>query len=233
MKAVEAIFFDFDNTLVDDDASQRVALARVSRDVCMSLPDLQHDLLANTYLSVSEVFWQTTTYVTDIIETRHSLWREAFATHGCSDEALVLAANEAYSKERTVVCELYEDTREVIERLRRRYRLAIITNGGTDQQSGRLRAAGMEGYFELLVASNGSIGKPEVAIFHDALQQMQLDPTSVWHVGDRLDADVLGANNAGLTSVWLNRRGATRRAQDPAPHHEIETLSMLATLLGE
>ena len=32
-----------------------------------------------------------------------------------------------------------------------------------------------------------------------------MDPHEIWHVGDLMHMDVLGANNAGLHSVWLNR----------------------------
>jgi putative hydrolase of the HAD superfamily len=75
------------------------------------------------------------------------------------------------------------------------------------------------------------VGKPHPAIFHHALTQLGLDPAVVWHVGDRLDADVLGAHNAGLTSVWLNRQGAVRETHHPEPHHEIVSLRDLIGLL--
>jgi putative hydrolase of the HAD superfamily len=231
MRAVEAIFFDFDNTLADDDASQRLAVARAARQVCAAMSGLAADALASTYLGVSGYFWQKTAYVSDIASTRLQLWRQALSTHGCDDDAIAADVCEVYVKERMHVCSLYDETHEVISRLSRDYRLAIITNGGSEQQLGRLRAAGLDDYFDLLVGADGGAGKPEVAIFQEALQRLGLDPARVWHAGDRLDADVLGANNAGLISVWLNRSGARRRPQDPAPAYEVETLADLEKLL--
>ena len=53
-----------------------------------------------------------------------------------------------------------------------------------------------------------------------------------WHVGDCIDTDVAGANAAGITSVWLNRR-ATGTHPTAIPTFEIETLDALPALWAD
>lgn len=53
-----------------------------------------------------------------------------------------------------------------------------------------------------------------------------------WYVGDSLHTDVAGARAAGLTAVWLNRLGSERKADDPEPDLEIESLTELFTARG-
>jgi putative hydrolase of the HAD superfamily len=232
---VRALFFDLDNTLVDDEASMRLAVERVCAELGAPWSGRAAAELTEVYMQVSIAFWATQPFVTnDLIATmRLKLWRAALARCGCHDEAVVERARDAYARHRMDACHVYPDSVEVLSRLAGRYRLAVITNGAGDMQRGRLRAARLDAYIDLVVASTDlDTGKPDPAIFRYALSKLDLPPDAVWHVGDRLDADVLGAHNAGLTSVWLNRRGETRRASEPEPHHEIASLTELIARLS-
>jgi FMN hydrolase / 5-amino-6-(5-phospho-D-ribitylamino)uracil phosphatase len=235
MSQPRAIFLDFDNTLVDDDASVELSLRRACLHLTEHAPDLAHDSLVAAYVPLSQAFWSENPYIDEatIDVVRLKLWREALATCGCTDEALALVARDAYAVHRLTACEVYDDALAVVPELAKSYRLAVITNGDGEMQRGRLRIAGLDAYVELLVASTdvGS-GKPEVAIFHQAMAKLGVEPHDVWHVGDRLDSDVQGAHNAGLTSVWLNRAGAARSPSQPHPHHEIASLHDLLQRLA-
>ena len=87
-------------------------------------------------------------------------------------------------------------------------RLGIITNGELDYQQTKLERLGLAGRFEHVVAS-GSVGvtKPDAAIFEAALARFDdTPPERAVYVGDRLRTDAIGAAQAGLLGVWLNRR---------------------------
>jgi putative hydrolase of the HAD superfamily len=95
-------------------------------------------------------------------------------------------------------------------------RLGIITNGELDYQQTKLERLGLAGRFEHVVAS-GSVGvtKPDVAIFEAALARFDgTPPERAVYVGDRLRTDAIGAAQAGLLGVWLNRRGDRAEAGD-------------------
>ncbi len=91
---------------------------------------------------------------------------------------------------------------------------------------------GIERVFDAVVVS-GEIGvsKPEPFVFAHAIKELGVKKENVWHVGDSLKTDVMGALGAGLTAVWLNRAGVRRKENDPRPHHEIRSLRELAQLV--
>jgi putative hydrolase of the HAD superfamily len=110
--------------------------------------------------------------------------------------------------------------------------LAVITNGPSEGQREKLDITGLTPFLDLVVVSSDlGVGKPDAAIFRFALDQLGLDPACVWYVGDSLVNDVGGARNAGLGSVWLNRRRLSPAEDAPSPDHEIATLTELVELL--
>jgi 2-haloacid dehalogenase len=74
--------------------------------------------------------------------------------------------------------------------------------------------------------------KPHPRMFETALEQLNLAPHEVLHVGDSQVDDLQGAKGAGLRVAWLNRRGRSRLPGIPAPDVEIRDLSELPRLLS-
>jgi HAD superfamily hydrolase (TIGR01549 family) len=231
MQHLEAIFFDLDDTLVDDQASFTIATARVCADLRSGLDEA---LLTRTYVEVSNDYWRTRAYAYgDLYDVRLQLWQRALALCGCHDAALAETARNLYTQYRTEICEVYEGTVAVLEALAGAYRIGVVTNGHGDTQRNRLRLAGLDRYLDVVVAATDiDAGKPDPAIFAHALERLTLQPDEVWHVGDNLHSDVAGALNAGLgAAVWLNHRAEQRQPDHPAPHHEIASLAELPGLL--
>jgi putative hydrolase of the HAD superfamily len=78
--------------------------------------------------------------------------------------------------------------------------------------------------------------KPDPAIFVHACEVFGVAPADAAYIGDRLRTDAIGAANAGLTGVWLNRTGTVPSAQDAADARaagvlEIAALAELPALL--
>ncbi|EAR24174.1 putative hydrolase [marine actinobacterium PHSC20C1] len=115
-------------------------------------------------------------------------------------------------------------------------RIGIITNGELDFQTAKVSAVGLTNRIEHLIAS-GDFGyaKPDPRIFHHAYELFGVSPTEALYVGDRFATDALGAANAGLTGVWLDReRSATTEQLEEARTagvHIIHSLDELANLL--
>lgn len=119
-------------------------------------------------------------------------------------------------------------------------RFGIITNGELEYQSAKIAGLALDGRIEQVVAS-GAVGvaKPDAAIFRVALDRFRATaPVSVAaYVGDRLHTDAVGAANAGLVGVWVNRRGEQPSHDDLAEARaagvvEIRGLGELPALLG-
>jgi len=95
----------------------------------------------------------------------------------------------------------------VLERLRQRYRLAVISNAnGTVRE--KLRRVGLTAYFELVIDSHEEkIEKPDPRIFQRAMERMGAKPEQSLHVGDFYHIDIVGARAAGMDAVLLDPGG--------------------------
>lgn len=138
----------------------------------------------------------------DFSAQRRLSLQEALLPHGYSHEHVEAAFSAFYAGRNRVEC--YGDALPALRRLAARYPLAAITNGNAD-----IDAIGLAHLFRFsLRASDFGAAKPAAAIFHDACRQLDLAPEHVLHVGDDVALDVIGAHQAGLRSVWLNRTSA-------------------------
>ena len=98
---------------------------------------------------------------------------------------------------------LYEGVEKVLESLKQKYVLGVITNGNAD-----IKKIGIDRYFDFNIsASNVNAGKPEPEIFEEALKQTGFRAEEICHVGDHPVNDVEGSNNFGMKSIWFNEKG--------------------------
>jgi putative hydrolase of the HAD superfamily len=82
----------------------------------------------------------------------------------------------------------------------------VVTNGTVEQQERKLRHAGLDREVAGWVISEGAgIRKPDPGIFQFAAAQAGQSLNGAWMIGDSAEADISGARNAGLPSVWLHR----------------------------
>lgn len=109
-------------------------------------------------------------------------------------------------------------------------KLAAVTNASGPAQRDKLAGLGLTHYFDaVVIAGELGVSKPHPKIFHAACQQLHVDPERAAHIGDRLDYDALGARNAGLHAIWLNREDLPGGV--PSGVHVINDLAELPSLL--
>ncbi len=138
---------------------------------------------------------------------------------------------ETYLREYRAAWQLHDDALPVLRSLSR-FRLGIITNGVTHFQQPKLDALGIAPFFEHVITS-GDFGavKPHPSIFLHACEVFGVQPTQAAYVGDRLATDAIGAAEAGLLGVWLNRDAAvTDLENEKVATHGIRVISTLAAL---
>jgi len=84
-------------------------------------------------------------------------------------------------------------------------KLGIITNGSARAQNGKIMALHLWRYFSvILVSESVGLRKPDTGIFFMALEKFGLPPAEVCFVGDNPEVDIIGAEQAGFTGVWLS-----------------------------
>lgn len=223
------ILFDADNTLLDFTAAERHSLSSAMADEGLDFQPDHHEV----YHHINKACWH------DFEHGRISkaqLRRERFerffyelGVRGIDPDAFA----DAYLANLAHTGHLLSGALALLEALRPHYRLGLVTNGLKEVQRPRLHAAGIAGFFEVIVVSD-EIGpaKPQAAFFDHAFTEMGgPERDRVLVVGDNLNADVKGGLDYGLHACWYNPEGAERYLPI-SPTYEIGGYGELLTLLG-
>lgn len=135
---------------------------------------------------------------------------------------------------------LEPDTHETLAALHNMgYRLGLISNASNTPDLNRLiDNHQLRQYFEIVVISaEEGIRKPDPRIFAKTLKKLGVKPENAIMVGDTLPADILGAQNSGVKSVWITRRANRPENNDVLesiqPDYAISDLSSLVSLVDE
>ncbi len=119
--------------------------------------------------------------------------------------------------------------RAILRRLRRRYRLGVVTNGIDRVQRARLAASGLAPLFDAVVTSQScGFAKPDPRILQVALDAMEVLPRQAVYVGDDPATDGAAARAAGVRFVWMDRGAEVRGRR---PRRRVTSLRALADLL--
>jgi putative hydrolase of the HAD superfamily len=193
MKNVKVVAFDMDNTLIDrQGAFVRYVRDMINEDTGNRIDDISFsrfmerflvldnngmgnkEILFNYYI---EYFHLNLTW--DIIMNR---WVDRLAGY----------------------MRLMEDTIEVLDELSKKYRLAILTNGDSISQRGKLNTFPHLNWFEIvMVAGDYPWAKPDVRLFELLCEKLNVIPSEVVFVGDTIASDIIGAKNAGMKTIWI------------------------------
>ncbi|MCL4257935.1 MAG: HAD family hydrolase [Anaerolineales bacterium] len=242
---LKAIFYDLGNTLLYFDGAwpevQRRADAQLlahlqDEGLTLDAPSFLQEFRArlNAYYAQREAEFveQTTAYVLKTL-----LADLGYPDIGAGQLTPALRALYAASQAHWL---LEDDTLATLEALKAAgYKLAIISNAGDDEDVQTLvDKAALRPYFELVLSSAAcGVRKPNPRIFSIALEQLAVQASEAAMVGDTLGADILGANNAGIFSIWLTRRADTpanrEHAQTITPNAQIPSLVELPSLIKE
>ncbi|HET9865301.1 MAG TPA: HAD family hydrolase [Steroidobacteraceae bacterium] len=124
-------------------------------------------------------------------------------------------------------CEPYADVLPGLESLKRRFRLATLSNGNAN-----LATIGIAHHFEVSLHAAGlGCAKPDPRAYGALAQALTLEPAQILFVGDEPHADVAGPRNAGMQTAWMNRGGSAWPAELRAADHVVADFRELVTLL--
>ncbi|MBI1886396.1 MAG: HAD family hydrolase [Chloroflexi bacterium] len=135
-----------------------------------------------------------------------------------------------YLKEKLATAPAYPEARDILDALRSRYRVALLSNADDDFLLACLERNSL--HFDTVVSSEraGAI-KPDPAIFRHLASSLALTPSSILYVGDNPVPDLLGGRQAGLKVAWVNRFRLRRPRRVPPPDVKVASLQELLPLL--
>lgn len=127
----------------------------------------------------------------------------------------------------------FPDTAESLQRLRNRYRLAVLSNVDRDLFEATQDALGRPFDLVLTAQDIGSY-KPDPANFRRLCEASGVPPGRILHAAQSRFHDISSARALGMNTVWV-RRGQSAGAvpdSDAEPHYTVDTLAELCDLLG-
>lgn len=218
---VKAVFFDLGGTLLvmRRDRIFRRVLQEEGRDVSL-------ERIHSAYIGAEP--WWLSVYGSKVMtpDQTHEAYRNLdekvfaglFPQEGGAEALRIskLVRKRWPELERQIPLELYPDAEPTLAKLRDDgYSLGLISNAPPD--TGRVvEALGLRRYLGSVVIS-GLVGytKPHPEIFRIAMKEIDVGPGEAVHVGDLFEADVVGARNAGIEGLLIDREGSQSRFDCP------------------
>jgi YjjG family noncanonical pyrimidine nucleotidase len=198
------VFFDLDHTLWDFEKNSALAFEKVfeKNTININLDDFLH-----FYIPINLKFWEQ--YRKEEInqqQLRYGRLKETFdlVKIEINDDVINLLSSE-YIHYLPQFNYLFEDTIEVLDYLKSKYNLHIITNGFHEVQAGKIKNSNIEHYFKTITNSEmAGVKKPNPKIFEYALSLTNVTKENSIMIGDCIEADVQGALNFGMDAIHFN-----------------------------
>lgn len=208
MRQYKHIFFDLDHTLWDFDKNAAAALQDIFAiyDLQPSIDD-SFDAFYEKYLYHNGKLWAR--YQKGFINAEELKWRRMWRTlldFKIADEPLAKKLSNSFLDILPTKEIVFPHTHEILTYLTDKdYQLHLITNGFEITQQKKLKHSGLDKYFNKVITSETSNSmKPRKEIFDYALAATDATLRESIMIGDNLDADILGALNAGMDCIFVN-----------------------------
>ena len=240
---IRAILFDFGGTLMHGRRNWAPIVAKADDALTNYIRSQGMEVSLNTFSTefrkrLNEYFHQREK---DLLETTYTfVLRELLKDKGYSDVSseVIRSALDALFSVTQDNWVLEDDAILTLDTLKEKgYNLGIVSNAGDDADVQQLaKGFGINKYFDFILTSAAcSYRKPHPRIFELALSNWYRLPSEAVMIGDTLDADIRGAQQAGLYSVWISRRAdpVTKEQAQIEPDAEVNNLSEFPAVLDQ
>ncbi|UGQ47937.1 YjjG family noncanonical pyrimidine nucleotidase [Massilia endophytica] len=213
--------FDLDDTLLDFKASEQLSFDRTMCE--LGLDALPEGLFAE-YQSINMALWkafETGGVTKDFLKVER--FRRTFASNGLDLDPE--AASHLYLESLSNTVVLIDGAQELCEELAGIGEVGIITNGVDHIQHRRIASSKLHAHVSFVATSDAcGHAKPDSRFFDFTVKKARaFTHAETVIIGDRLDADILGANRFGIESCWFNPNGAANDTE-ARPSCEVQHL---------
>ena len=234
MKHYDVLFIDLDDTLYDFTANSIAAYREVF--------DLMgYERWFRDFEHYYEIYWdrnkQLWVLYADNKITKEQLNAERYMhplrVMGVPDaESVSVRFWEESMKRLPLGKRLMPHARAVLDYLKSRYRLYVLSNGFSELQSRKMQSAGIADYFDGVVLSDDiGVNKPHREIFEHALRVAGVTPDRALMIGDNYEVDIKGAMGVKMDQVFSDVSGTTLSDEQEKPTYINESLLQLKDFL--
>ena len=204
------VFFDLDQTLWDFERNAHETLTELFKTFELGKrTNHSSDEFIAIYSEINEAMWAL--YREDIItkeELRFNRYRDTYKACGIESLHDADKLGDAYIQLCPTKTHLIPGCIEILEYLKPKYRLHIITNGFSEIQAIKMKSSGLEDYFEITISSEAAgAKKPKQVIYDYALRMASCTAEESLIIGDNYEADIVGGMRAGWGQVYFNPEG--------------------------
>ena len=231
MKRYKHLLFDLDHTLWDHKANADDTLGELFEKYALG------SLMPSGVDAFTDAFHQTNFKLWDLYHMgeidQHYIRTQRFkivmGILGVEDYGYSLELSQDYLSNCPRRSNLMPHALEVLDYLKPKYRMSVITNGFAEIQDIKLSSSGLTGYFEAVVTSEqaGSL-KPHAEIFNYALNKVGMSSEDCVMIGDNPATDIQGAREVGIDQIYYD---PDENHEDANPTFRIQNLLELKELL--
>ncbi|MCW5516770.1 YjjG family noncanonical pyrimidine nucleotidase [Muriicola sp. Z0-33] len=203
-KVVTDVFFDLDHTLWDFDKNSALTFRKILYEQSIFV-DIEQFLAI--YVPVNLAYWKL--YREERITKKELRYQRLKTTFDqlefpIEDDKIDNLSHD-YIAHLSSFNHLFPNAIDILEYLKPKYKLHVITNGFQEIQEKKMRNSGILDYFSHVVNSEmAGVKKPNPHIFQLALNRAGAHPENAIMVGDNLEADILGAQAVGFHTLHFN-----------------------------
>lgn len=258
---LKAIMFDLDDTLLWDEKSVKQAF-HATCEYAATIYELDPvtleeavryhaDKLYQSYetypftkmigTGTFEAFWAEYTdegegfeKLREIVpEYRKQAWLKGLQACDIDDASFAEELAKKFPEERKKHIYLYDETLDVLNKLKDKYKLLMLTNGSSQLQHLKLSLSPeLAPYFDHIVISGEfGEGKPSENIFKYALNLLEVDKREAVMIGDNPNTDILGAVRSDIDSIWINHHN--KKLEEITPTFEVKRLKEVLPIIKD
>lgn len=203
---IKHVFFDLDHTLWDFDKNSGLTFEKIFK---LNNLDVELSEFLEVYEPINLEYWKL--YREEKVTKqalRYGRLKDAFdAINVEVEDDMINHLSVAYIDHLTTFNHLFDGTVDILKYLKDKYELHIITNGFEEAQERKMHNAKIKSYFKTITNSEMvGVKKPNPKIFNFALDSAKANSTESVMIGDSLEADIEGAHNIGMETIYFDYR---------------------------
>ena len=204
------ILIDLDDTLWDFKKNSKIAMQEIFNDYELIKYYDSFESFYDIYMAKNHQLWEQYSkgeITKDFLSLERFLYPLRIA--GCENIELAKTLGTDFLYRTTQQTNLVEGAIELLEYLKgKKYNLSIISNGFIEVQYTKLRRSGLLPYFSnIFLSEEVGYQKPDIRFFQAVLAKLSTKSTECIVIGDNIQTDIQGANNANIDAIFYNREG--------------------------
>ena len=231
MQKYKHLFLDLDDTLWDIHQNSKECLKEVYSDYGFSEYYETFEDYYNVYMPSNHLLWGLYRHgkisKDELIVERFLVPVREF---GIDDAEYAKKLSDDFLERTTRKTKLVDGTMELLNYLKPKYQMHILSNGFREVQYKKIENSGLKPYFDKIILSDEiGVNKPHTEFFTHALEKTNAKPSETIMIGDSWDADIVGAYNSGIDQLWFNPE--ENRPDVFTPTYCVKTLDEIKSIL--